>query len=48
MVLFLFLQSRIDKEGDKEAGMIPILQGKICDKSRYPDRYQKTVYLTTL
>lgn len=48
MLLFLFLQSSIDKESDKEAGMIPILQVKICGKSGYPDRYQKAVYLTIL
>ncbi|RMC06946.1 hypothetical protein DUI87_16398 [Hirundo rustica rustica] len=38
----------IEKQGDKEAGMIPILQVKICEKSRYPDKQQKTVYLTVL
>lgn len=26
--------------------MIPILQVKICDKSGYPDKQQKTVYFT--
>lgn len=42
MLLYLFLQYRIDK-GVKEAGMIPILQVKICDKSKYPGIYQKAV-----